>query len=73
MLYSIFNWTKQAYDVFESSSGEANGQRPKARRIGPGARGPGQQMESLLAVFPTDAIRVRTATQPAGRVAIQSS
>lgn len=70
MLYSVFNWSTQAYDVFESRSGEANGQRPKPRRVGPGPRGSGQQLESLLPILPLDAIRLRTSRKPAGRIAI---
>jgi hypothetical protein len=70
MLYSVYNWNKRAYDVFESRSGEANGQRPRPRRVGPGPRGPGQQLESLLPILPLDAIRLRTARKPAGRIAI---
>jgi len=70
MLYSVYNWTKQAYDVFESRNGEANGQRPKPRRVGPGPHGPGQQLESLLPVLPHDAVLVRTSAKPAGRIAI---
>lgn len=70
MLYSVYNWSKKAYDVFESRSGEANGQRPKPRRVGPGPRGPGQQLESLLPILPLDALLLRTAPKPAGRIAI---
>jgi len=70
MLYSVYNWNKKAYDVFESRSGEANGQRPKPRRTGPGPQGPGQQLESLLPILPLDAILLRTARKPAGRIAI---
>jgi hypothetical protein len=70
VFYSIYNWSKQAYDVFESSNGEANGQRPIARRKGPGPRGPGQQLESLLPVLPTDAVFLRTSKRPVGRISI---
>lgn len=70
MLYSVFNWTTQQYDVFESRNGEANGQRPIARRVGPGPAGPGQQLESLLPIMPADAIKVSSSPLPRGRIAI---
>jgi len=70
VLYSVYNWNTQAYDIFESQSGAANGQRPAPRRTGPGQRGPGQQLESLLTILPLDAVRVRTSRKPAGRIAI---
>lgn len=73
MLYSVYNWTTQVYDVFESRQGEANGQRPKPRRIGPGPSGPGQQVESLLPVLPRDAVKIGTSPRPRGRIAIHHS
>jgi len=73
MLYSVFNWTRQDYDIFESQSGEANGQRPKPRRAGPGPQGTGQQLETLVPVLPTDAVRIRTSAIPAGRIAVHYS
>lgn len=78
MLYSVFNWGggpdgRGGYDVFESRSGEANGQRPKPRRQGPGPKSPGQQLESLLPVLPRDAVKIRSSAKPVGRIAIHYS
>jgi hypothetical protein len=72
MLYSVWDWNEQKYHVFEAN-GERPGQRPMPRRNGPGARGAGQQLESLLSVLPRDAVRVGTSENAKGRVAIHFS
>ena len=70
VIYSIFNWATQNYDLFDSPTGEANGQRPAPRVKLADAKGKGHQLESLLPVLPRDAVQVGVADKPVGRIAI---
>jgi hypothetical protein len=70
MQYSIFNWSAQNYDIYESQNGEAFGQRPKPRRVGGGPNSNGQQLESLLPVLPNDAVLIGKSPVAVGRIAI---
>lgn len=69
MQFSVWNWEKKAYDVFEGP-GEKLGQRPQPRRRGLGPNSDGQYLESLLPVLPATAKLVETRTTPVGRIAI---
>lgn len=70
--FSCWNWSTKKYDLYEAP-GEELGQRPAPRRVGPGANGNGQQLESLLVVLPRSAKQVGESEFAQGRVAVHYS
>ena len=70
MRYSVWDWNEQRYHVFDSPTGEANGQRPAPKARLNDAKGKGHQLEELLPVLPRDAVQVGVADKPVGRIAI---
>ena len=70
MRYSVWDWNERRYHVFDSPTGEANGQRPVPRATLNDAKGRGHQLESLLPVLPRDAVQTGTSDKPVGRIAI---
>lgn len=73
MIYSVWDWNKQRYDIFESPQGEHNGQRPvpRVKVNAPGGRG--RQLEALLPILPKDAVSRGHSEYPKGRIAIHWS
>lgn len=72
MRYSVWNWNKGVYDVYEAP-GEAPGQRPRPRAKGQGVAGAGVQPEMIMPVLPRDAVQVGSHETPQGRIAVHSS
>jgi len=70
MRFSIWNWNKKSYDLFDSPNGEQPGQRPAPRSKVNDPRGKGRQLESLLPVLPKNAVLVGSSPKPQGRIAI---
>lgn len=73
MLYSVWDWNAKRYDVYDSPSGEKNGQRPEPRRKVNAPGGRGRQLEALLPVLPKDAVLTGHSEMPKGRIAIHWS
>jgi len=69
MLYSVFNWDKRVYDVFEAP-GEQLGERPKSHVKGGGIKSDGRQPETLLPVVPSNAKPKGSSKFAKGRIAV---